>query len=523
MDSSTSRPLSGKPCTEPGHTELVSAWCQNCETFVCIQGILSDKHKGHIFISLDKIAKNHETKIEQKKGELQKIEDELALILAHQLEIESKFNATVHDLNNEIDKRSQALQSEIESWKTKVKSLLQERAENNRALMTNRQDAIKEDLDKLRAAIEKCSPDNYLKSLELADEALQVKRHTSVYSPASVILTEDDLSKLDLDRLLGHVSDEESYGSDIVSDIKSNSCTTSDAFKEDVCPERIYEEAKVADVEILEHCQFQSSDVQGEENNFKMVASSEGGVWIACTGKRWVRHYDEQGNVKKQVLSNFDIYDISVNSKNELFASVCNRCRIKRKALFSWNTIIKTESRVTFGITITSKDEILVCLQGIDYAEVAKFSSDGKCYLQTIRCDQDDKEIFHRPRQVLEVRPTGDVLVTDNKTLVTLDTYGKVKKTWKGELDSDPEKVDVVKRFQPLSIAVTSEGERFVLDEGNKRIVVFDKEGDFFWNLDDIVMSNEMSGGVFDIKDQFWVICGNGAIHKAKLRFHRKK
>ncbi|XP_033752124.1 uncharacterized protein LOC117335948 [Pecten maximus] len=452
MDSATPHPMSAKSCTEPGHTALVSAWCQICRTFVCIQGMVSEKHAGHIFISLEKIVDGHQAEIDQKKIEMRKIEESLGAELLHQLEIETKFNARVDDLNNEIDKRSQRLHSDIESWKTKTKSALQTRVEEIRIPMKVRQDQIKEDQNKLRAALDQCSLENYKTSLVMADEAIQVKRQSSVYFPACLILTEGSSSELDMDTLLGHISDEESYGSDCVSDIKPNSFTGSDNTSDlhglskternstkDLNTDRIYFEASPDDVEILKVCQFKDPNQQGDD--IKLAASRDG---------------------------------------------VQNGCRIKKKTYFNWKTFVKTEPLQTFGIGITSADDILVCLQGIDYAEIVKFSPTGN-RLQSIRLDEDKKEIFHRPRHVLEVIPTEDVLIIDEKTVITLDTDGKVKNTWRGDLDDEVRK-DRMTKFQSISIAVNSEGDLFVLDQGNRRIIVFDKAGEKLSTMHDNVM-----------------------------------
>ncbi|XP_033752122.1 uncharacterized protein LOC117335947 [Pecten maximus] len=352
MDSATPRPVSATPCTEPGHTDLVSAWCQTCQTFVCIQGMVSEKHAGHIFISLEKRAGEFGARIEQRKIELRKIEESFGADLVQQLEIETKFNARVDDLNNEIDKRSQRLHSEIESWKTKTKSALQTRVDEIRISMKVRQDQIKEDQNKLRAALDQCSLENYK-----ADEAIQVKRQSSVYIPACLILTEVNSTELDMDTLLGHISDEESYGSDCVSYAKpfssSGSDDTSDLhglsetesnFMEELKHERIYCDLPVHldDVEILKHCQFKNPNQQEEE--IKLAASRDGGIWVTCTGQRCIKHFDDEGNCRRKVLTDFDIYDIDVNSKNELFASVHNGFKIKKENLFQLENSCKNRT-----------------------------------------------------------------------------------------------------------------------------------------------------------------------------------
>ncbi|XP_060082911.1 uncharacterized protein LOC132562197 [Ylistrum balloti] len=532
-----------KQCTEPGHTELVSAWCQTCQTFVCIQGIVSPKHAGHVFVSLEKIAEEHRASTHQKKKELSKIKENLEKVLLQQSEIETQFDEKVQDIDATIERRAEALQSDIESWKTKVKSALQKKVVENKELMKARQEKIKEDQNKLQETLDQCNVDHF----EMVDNVIQAKHQTSVYNPASLVFREGNLATLDLDGLLGHISDEDFYGSDSMSTLNPDSFTSTNDIRHRRPPEsedsrsltedwtskvtkpteRLYDYLELEDVEILEHGVFHDPDQKVDNTTqgaaIKLAASTEEGVWVTCTGKRCIKHFNDKGDSTKQIISDFDIADFGFNSKNELFATVHNGFKIKKKGFFKWKSLVRTEPYLTFGINLTPEDDILVCLQGIDCrAEIHRYSpaGDNKQRIYFDQDVQDGKEIFLRPRQVLEVGPTRDVLVIDSKRLITLDKDGKVTKTWRGELDMETGSEAAMNLFHPVSIAVASHGNSIVLDTGNKRIVVFDKHGQILWSFNDTVMLEDMNCVVFDNEDKLWVACTNGALHHAKLHFN---
>ena len=82
---------------------------------------------------------------------------------------------------------------------------------------------------------------------------------------------------------------------------------------------------------------------------------------------------------------------------------------------------------------------------------------------------------FNRPTDVAW-DPQGNMFISDaysNARIVKLDKTGRFIKTW-GSRGSESGQFDM-----PMSLAVDAQGNVYVADEGNKRIQIFDNEGNF--------------------------------------------
>jgi hypothetical protein len=89
---------------------------------------------------------------------------------------------------------------------------------------------------------------------------------------------------------------------------------------------------------------------------------------------------------------------------------------------------------------------------------------------------------FNRPTDVAW-DAAGDIFISDaytNARIVKLDKSGKFLKTW-GSKGSGPGQFDM-----PNSLAVDAQGNVYVADLGNKRIQVFDNDGNFKSQIGDV-------------------------------------
>jgi DNA-binding beta-propeller fold protein YncE len=89
---------------------------------------------------------------------------------------------------------------------------------------------------------------------------------------------------------------------------------------------------------------------------------------------------------------------------------------------------------------------------------------------------------FNRPTDVTW-DPQGDMFVSDaysNARIVKLDKTGRFLKTW-GSRGAEQGQFDM-----PMSIAADAQGNVYVADQGNRRIQIFDNDGNFKSQISDI-------------------------------------
>jgi hypothetical protein len=134
---------------------------------------------------------------------------------------------------------------------------------------------------------------------------------------------------------------------------------------------------------------------------------------------------------------------------------------------------------------------------------VQKFTPEGKLLLTLGTPGQsgDDESHFYRPTD-MAITPAGDVFVSDgygNRRVVHFDKRGRFVKAW-GEFGSKAGQFVL-----PHAIALDSAGLLYVADRNSGRIQIFDSEGRFVDQWENVLMPWGIS---INAKDEIWV-CGS--------------
>jgi NHL repeat len=153
------------------------------------------------------------------------------------------------------------------------------------------------------------------------------------------------------------------------------------------------------------------------------------------------------------------------------------------------------------SVRVDAKDNIWVVDRGSNM--VIKFSPEGRVLMTLSRKPESVAEVgrsgggrggaansgagvpgdnFNRPTDVA-FDAAGNIFVSDgygNARVVKLDSAGRFIKSW-GTRGSGPGQFDT-----PLSIAVDARGDVYVADRGNRRIQVFDNDGNFKRQIGDV-------------------------------------
>ncbi len=134
---------------------------------------------------------------------------------------------------------------------------------------------------------------------------------------------------------------------------------------------------------------------------------------------------------------------------------------------------------------------------------VQKYTPEGKLLmtLGTPGESGDDESHFFRPTD-MAIAPAGDIFVTDgygNRRVVHFNEQGRYLKSW-GTYGSKPGQFVL-----PHAIALDSQGLLYVADRNSGRIQIFDQQGEFRDQWENILMPWGIS---INDKDEIW-ICGS--------------
>jgi len=130
------------------------------------------------------------------------------------------------------------------------------------------------------------------------------------------------------------------------------------------------------------------------------------------------------------------------------------------------------------GLRVDRQDNVWVTDRGLH--QVLKFSPQGKLLMELgrkgIQGDNDSKDALNGPSDVA-IAGNGDIFVSDgestNTRVVKFSKDGKFIKFW-GTKGTGPGQFDV-----PHSIVIDSRGRLYVADRSNKRIQIFDQDGNY--------------------------------------------
>ena len=168
------------------------------------------------------------------------------------------------------------------------------------------------------------------------------------------------------------------------------------------------------------------------------------------------------------------------------------------KFLFSWG-----EGTVAKSHHIKIGPEGHIWLSDVGDHVIRKCTTEGKVLLTLGTPGQSGEDDTHLNQPTdMAISPAGDIFVSDgygNNRVVHFDKNGKFVKTW-GKLGKAPGDFHL-----PHAIAMDSKGRLYVADRTNARVQVFDQDGTFLDEWDNLIVP---WGFCVTADDEIWV-CGS--------------
>lgn len=435
-------------------TEVIQAFCEQCQKAVCMDCIISGTHQNH---HLQKIG----DAIEKNVNELEKILTSSEQNLINYTELLSEF---------QIIKENYSIS--ITECINKIK---------------NRNDELKKELDQATDIMiqqVKHIEEEYNEQLEQQETLVQLE----LSSLKELIQKSKMLSKTKTIKILKYVGELKQKLEKFQSfDTPQQACPPDFVAKEanvvDIFGSLDLEEEKASDFEMSLSPPISNAKVLKRFSTLtpkNIVVTFNGNLaWLGKCGQGDVTMVTESGLIIDEIKTDFDVYDLAVTkNEHELLATTFQSNKVKK--LKGEKTFIDLYAAPKYhnakGITVTNENNILVCYDNVDTCEgkVLKLSPDGQV-LNTIKYDADGKTLLFRYPYRITSNVNGDIIVTasSDNILTGLDKSGKRRFAYSGDSK-------VLKRkFVPHGITTDADGDIIISDYYNSAIHLVNKDGAF--------------------------------------------
>jgi WD40 repeat protein len=251
-----------------------------------------------------------------------------------------------------------------------------------------------------------------------------------------------------------------------------------------------------------------------------IAVASDNEAWIACPYDQNITLVRRNGNVSKEIPTEFNISDIAISKTGALLAtsSETNTLKIISSNGESISDFFHTGLSEPHGISVTRNGEILICLTDGDFGHVARVSEGGKLIQEyDTYIVRNQSFLLRRPVRCVETL-NGDLCILDEaaKKIIVLDQNGMLRFLWDGPL------IDSKRRhIEPSGLACDDRGNILVTDYDNNDIYIIDSER----NVTEILQIVEKKYplkepyGIAIHADKFvWVGCEDGIVHVMRYR-----
>lgn len=252
------------------------------------------------------------------------------------------------------------------------------------------------------------------------------------------------------------------------------------------------------------------------------VADNE--AWVACPYDENVYLVRSNGNITKEISTEFNVSDIALTLSGDLLvASAERKCLkiIKDESIFDFIDTFPSEPH---GVSVTRKGEILICKTNGKFGQVVRLADNGKS-----KREYDtyivNKQTFllRKPIRCIET-PNEDIWILDEaiRKIIVLDGNGNYKFTWEGPLKSSR------RNFDPSGLDFDEDGNVLVTDYDANKIYVISPNGCSTETLEyedprDREQMSDPFGIAIHANKYLWVGCDDGMMYVMKYRMADQK
>lgn len=441
-------------------TKVYVGYCQDCQTYVCIECIMK-QHKGHNTIQLEKIA---DTKIQELSNFISKFKEKSLISFeekAKQLEErKQKYKEQVEKLRLVITGQAEQLKLDIDNLRDDLIQQLYQIEKEDLKLFIQFENKMKTELAELKMLIQKMEnehkiPDDvdvidYLdkkkQNLLKYDVTSNVPLTLNVQVPSFVTM---ETKQKELKKLFGYIG------------------------KEDNKHGAIRKESKIYDsgVDVL-------SVFEMNHHPSRVAAASEEELWVSDNNLNGdLSLVNQDGRVIKSYQTKFIINDLAVMASGDLLLTDGYNSKVVcMKKNGQLTEYVSTVPDTPWGICVTPSNEVFVtlCQHVGSVGKVIQISSD-KTIKQAIKNNNGERDLFTIPHFITQNK-NKDLWIQDKgyHHVVVVNESGKGRFTYNG-----PTGVRMSSAFDPHDLSSTAEGNVIIADYANATLHLVDKDGQF--------------------------------------------
>lgn len=468
------------------HTsEDVQMFCTNCEIMVCTECIVSGSHQNHCFSKLQDIVKTKYEELTKIKETLKQAYSTFSYSI-NAIDVQKlDYSKVISDLKNEIMRRNLEIKSYVDEKTNELLKQVQDIETENQKKIKEAKEQLQKSVYNLKSLIKECEIKDKNNKVEfvrfVSDVATRMEDYKSCLAPDPLtppVFVKQTTDSKTINDMFGYLESEEEKGSDF---------------------DMTYDNKISTKVKIKSEFSLQNVNI--------VAAINEDEAWVGCWGRSDVVLVSKEGKVIEYVSTNFDIYDMAVNTTGVLLATVCEGDRIKAisKGEICEDLYIAPDSYQTRGLTVTDGSDIIVCLYNHHKGEgcLIHLLPNGQ-QLQTIQYDTDGKTpLFTFPWNVSENK-NGDLIVTQRGGVIAVDRKGMKRFEYIGKHKGLKSKIS------PGYTVTDKHGNILISDHVNSVIHLLDEDGQFkCFILSEINGLQEPRGLSLDSKGRLWV-CSRG-------------
>ncbi|KAK3088885.1 hypothetical protein FSP39_024985 [Pinctada imbricata] len=209
-------------------------------------------------------------------------------------------------------------------------------------------------------------------------------------------------------------------------------------------------------------------------------------AWVMYHSSPTMYLYNDEGKVVRSVTvkGSEGINDMAITQSGEMIVT-CTDSKVRRVSVSGKvSTMIDAAPVGCYGVCVTDKQEIVVCMRGQgDKNHVAVYSSDGRSKLREIRGrDGQGGHLITHPYCV--VQNGQDLCVVNGGNVVCVDERDNVRWVYDGK------QAKLGRSFHPCGICVDKYNNLLVTDNRNHCVHYIDREG----GLIQVILTREQTG-----------------------------
>ncbi|KAJ8311009.1 hypothetical protein KUTeg_011454 [Tegillarca granosa] len=398
----------GTKCQSHPEEDLLM-YCKTCNFPICRECVTIDVHLNHSMLKVEEVIDTKQEQLSNIIRQTNERSERYKQILRTITKNKMQFSESIAKTIIEIKARNKQLKIRLDKIESEYIQQLENKDKENKEAMTELEQRLKEEMSDLDQLIQQCERKQRQRNIEMVQFVRDVMQRVDKYT---ICDQPDYISPPNLiTRYVDHPELKDLFG---YLDIKTK--------KEVIHPLlQLNRNDSIAipviDVKIISSFTSEKACV---------VTTGNDQAWLLKCGERGISLVTSDGNVIRNINTDFNVFDAVVSKSGDLFVTEHSSNKVKTITRDNRITEIYTarDDCETRGITVTDTGNVLVVLYKYDDSKIVEITTSGQ-HIRTIQHDPvDNKQLFDQPLFVC-TNINGDIIVTDGDKVVVVNEPGQ--------------------------------------------------------------------------------------------------